>query len=76
MANTIITEANQMLERCKALTHEIGMLRQAHGHLRGIPQRHNTIRINERTEELTTLLAHLEIIARFGADEIAHCEVA
>lgn len=53
--------------RIAVLSRELGMLRKAHGHLSGIPARHNAIRIAEREDLLATLTYLVELNERPGA---------
>jgi hypothetical protein len=69
-------EAEVMAARRIVLVREIGMLRQIQRGLKadGIQARLNFPRIAVRVAELETIESFLEIIARFGAEEIDRCE--
>jgi hypothetical protein len=58
--------------RAKVLTREIGMLKQAQPNLRGIPARHNLIRIEEREDELRSLNF---LLALYEREDVVSCEV-
>jgi hypothetical protein len=82
MTNEMTTAINQLKSeigtfsaRASVLRKEISMLNKAQSHLRGIPARHNLVRISERENELQSIVAHLDFIDRVGVEEIIRCEL-
>jgi len=72
-AQQIRAEVAEISARVAVLRRELGMLRNAHAHLSGIPARHNALRIAERESELDTLRLTLEL---YGRDDAAEVEAA